>query len=77
MSLNMIRVNLFVKSKMSESDTLKFRSMMLYLIKNKLLREDIKDDLNKVIELEDIMDDPGSEAMRIITNAFNESKETK
>ena len=77
MSLNMVRVNLFVKNRMSEDDMLKFRSMMLYLIKNKFLKEDVIDSLNKVIELEDIMDDPGSEALKIITEAFNENKETK
>ena len=74
MSLNMVRINAFIKSHMSKDDILIFRSKMLHLVKNKLLNEDIVNDLNKVIGLEDVMDDPGSEALRIITKAYNDNK---
>lgn len=73
MSLNMVRINLFVKSKMSDEEALEFRSKIYYLIKNRYLKDDVIAELNKVIELEDIMDNPGSEALSIISKAHSEN----
>lgn len=74
MSLNMVRVNAFVTSRFDFDDKVKIRSMLLHLIKNRSLTDDVINDLNKIIELEDIMDDPVSEAMKLITKAYNDNK---
>ena len=74
MSLNMVRVNVFITSRFDFDNKVKFRSMMLHLVKNKSLTDDVINDLNKIIELEDIMDDPVSEAMKLITKAYNDNK---
>jgi hypothetical protein len=71
--LDVPRINVFINDNFTNEDRVVIRGMFFHLITRRLQGLFIED-LNKVIMLEDVMDDPGTEAFKIIKKVYDDNK---
>lgn len=71
--LNVSRINIFINNNYSDEDKVKVRGMFFHLVARRL-QDLFIEDLNKVMSLEDIMDDPGTEAFNILKKVYDDNK---